>query len=1759
MNGFTKKLTKFLLNILYIYLIMSYINFINKYINSNGYKFITPYFNLIINNVVDETFPNLNETDKNNLKILTNFIIDIISYKYHFKKDNKEYYEQWTQNKNRDIKGAILLLIPFIDDRDDGVLLKKLKNLNHLLFVGSGNEKEIPRSLSKLKREDMLPRYFEYGNLALGLIKNNEPLKLIWEEEGIPLIYKIIYHKLIGLLQTLEIINGKSYINWINIVPLNINNYLNSQIFKTTDVFLDNLEKQKNNDERLKLLANNLLYYDGLWVGDFYNIFRKKYFEDSKKIKWLIFPYEISETNKIYLIQGLHKMINLEKILNSYVINYDDLLLKDQISFDKQIDNVFLKLNNNQTITGSYRVDMDILKYLFIYLINNYSKLNELPNLGTIDKFRLIQIFTEETEENDDFNKKEMNMINQIQNSDILNILKISEIKKHIYNYLIEALDYFKLTPYGKFLITQVKDNIDNSIFLISNEYYYLPLVFKNNNLDDINREKYNAIRDKINLKNIYNIAKTISHTNKLYIEGEEENRENIWRLLSENYLSLEEVHRLDFFKKIFSEEPNWLNLRANIQKQKLDTIYDYNTEITKIKDTFKICYKYIIFEELITTGLLNKFEPVLNITNKEILPTSADARIDVVKKLLENRFNKYRNDWLESYYYLTNQKFKFLKKMRLEKKKLIYANDKYDENFYFDQIYKDHGWPSFYAMDWISQISFFNHYIYHQVMYVTGATGQGKSTQVPKLFLYATKMIDYRTNGKVVTTAPRISPLLDNATRIAEELGVPIEQVTNEGTSKIRLNNYYVQYKYSDGSHSKPVNHGFISETTDGTLIENLKTNPTMFETLKNTNVKQYINKNVYDVIILDEAHEHNINMDLILTLSRQSCYYNNKIRLVVTSATMDDDEPIYRRYFIDNNDKLLFPIKVNQLKNPFDSYKPNFFPDPFYMDRRYHISPPGETTQYRVDEFYLDYNPMIIQDNVEDMRASAKKAQELGYKKIREICENPSMSTGEILFFANGKKEIIDAVKYLNEILPPGNVALPYFAELNLKYKNIISKIDIRISGIKNKRERIYEEWGPTYIEDPTIPSGIYKRSIIVATNVAEASVTIPNLKFVVDNGYAKENKYFPKLNKVKLIVDKISESSRKQRKGRVGRRGDGTVYYMYKKDARKDIKPKYKVTQEEIAEIFLGLLGSQTKEEIENPKLSTKLEILNDFTNPNIYGPLYKFRTFNNTDKELYYAHNTRLFDLYEINYSINYVRYIKDDQSYYNNMTTPIHMITRDNGQIINNLLDKTGSFYLISHFENNIIRNYLNEIIEYKKDDDIIEKTNQINDDEYRYILLKLVYNFLLIDSETNSPYYMDLSLKNRKLIKSELAEKCLELKTSFEINLPTALIYLSSSAMNCLIPVMEIQLLLNIINNSLINLAPKESLKNWNRFTEIYSSSQIYSDLIFLYELIIKIKKAFSYLILFQLDNYSTKFDKIYDEKLETFKKMYEKYGEYNKNYESIDLWNKFMGLKNKGELQNKYKEVFKKDSPIKNILYDDIQKNKARIDKWAQDNFIDSDIINKYLIELANFNLKFSEELKTNETIKWISKIYKGGYSNNLTNYTIEEKIVRSFLYGNSFNVTLMNTYDGDIIPRAFINSIVYQVLLGYPNKMIIQKNKDLKKFTLINTSEHYVFFMNYEEFEESNKDAMYGYILTQVNPQIIMSVNPLFFSPLFNPIYTKLDNTLYIKSNAYLDSFNIEKNNGWNNIKNIWDHKDMPLLSEYIRRMYIYFTSKK
>ena len=1712
---------------------MDNINTLNDLITHKINKIVLKFVNISlkekIHSVVRDFFPKLNNEDINILQTLTTFIVDLISFKYHFDKTNQDYKEQWTQNNNRDIKGVILLLLPFIDDKENGYLLKSLQDLNHLLY-NTETEKDfnksnfISSSILKLSRDDEeVKNKFKYGNMAIGLLQKFTTQSFILNlyNNNEKLIHTIIHNNFSGLLQTLDIMNGKLYINWININPLNLPNYKASQLFKQTKRALRNfstkidiIQKTKipNPNKIIKELENeNLTEYSGLWFGDIYNVFRNKYYEDAKKIKWLLFPYEIILPKKInntsppekittYLIQGLNKMLDINKIINNKYNSYEDIPETDKDYFINKLNNLIENLLFDKSIIDNIKIDIEILKYTLLYLFSNDKTID--INTEHYKKFKLEKINREF--KTDDFNSENTQQIKSITLTHIIDGLKYikTNCANVLWNYLKTNVELLELSAYGKFLIL-IDDKLNKTI---SETYYYWK------SLGALTKYR----QDRLNLKNIYNIAKSLSRTNITE-----------WEPLSNNYISLDSDTKLVFLCRINNlvDYDLWININKNIKRQYFDanlSKQDIDVKTRDMLDAFKENYIYITFEELVCSGILNKFTPNLHITDKTKLSQDTKSKQKQVKKLMKKLFDENKEDWEKSYYYLTNKQFEHLSKMKIDKTNAS-STDKYKEMHYFDVISDKHEWPTYYAMDWISQISFFQHYIFHQIMYVTGATGQGKSTQVPKLLLYALKCIDYKYNGKVICTQPRQTPTTGNATRIAEELGVPIEETSNLSTIKIKTDNYYVQYKHKDNNHNiKHTNYNTLKIVTDGTLYSEMLNSPTL-KVINNDKIK---NTNLYDIIIVDEAHEHNTNMDIIIALGKQGCYINNQVRLIIVSATMDDDEPIYRRYFNKNKDYLLFPNKNNQFL-PFSNKQYNVE----YMDRRYHISPPGATTQYKIEEYYLDAELTVKNLNIIDWKKTALKAQEEGYKKIIEICNKST--TGGILFFAIGEGEIATAVEYLNNILPIGNVALPYYSKLNETYKNIISKINIKISTIRNKRTNIVNEWKETYIEDITVSTGIYKRAIIVATNVAEASVTIPDLVYVVDNGFAKVNTYNSLLSTTDLVVEPISESSRIQRRGRVGRIGDGIIYYMYPKDARKNIKPQYKITQENMELTMLKLLGMKSPDSIlTSDKMCYDKLIISDKINQFTTDDMIQSDEYND-----YYTKKSGLYKIFQENFLINSTK--PRDIS--------VEFIIFSDGQIFDNILDKKGVFYLIHPFEKNIKRNILNQIIKIY-DNTLTE--NEIPVIQFQRIIKNLYYKNLIIDPEYrlyNNKYEVNTEIQ---FVKTELGDYVSKITELLDISVNNALTLLAARSMNCFKEVYDIIKCIEVIQ-TLDNLKKKGI--TWKQFKEIYGN--IKSDLLFIHELINKLKKNFSYLYLFKIDN--TKhdvLDKHYDNTIKKFMELSDKFIIPPSNYDVL-LWNKLSQLKRAGLLSIEKKDVLKTDNSTLNIILSNIYEYKDKIKFWCDINYLNYEVIIQILEKLGTLYLQ--TDFSDNDILKWAKKL-NSNFVKHLTNYTLDERIIRSFLYGNhdqftfKFDMTLTNA--------------LYTIINSSKAIARIEQNNRKEQIILTNIYSSIIFYYRYKKSDYPNDTSV-----PIIDISFISEIKPEWLTPcsilLFNPAnifdITSMDaliklNTvatenssgkyqqLYAKS-ADLSRLQMVQMNNWKNNYTIWDSDKAPILQKF------------
>jgi len=1665
-------------------------NYDFEFINNEFYQYIF----LITNNM----FPKLNKFERDSIFNLTCYLVDHISIKFNFKADKsdksaaeaKKYYDQWTQNNGRDIKSTMLMLFPFIDDKNNNQLFKELSDLNYLLC--NIDHTKIDRLYLNQPRDELLKKEFKYGNFSFGLLNsdNKTPLLNLYDDNGDKLIYNIIHHNFIGILETINIVGGKLYVNWMNIQPISSD----KNIYQQTDLYNETFKSLNSLD-----LNNKNPFDKGLYLGDYYNVFRNYYYKDVKKVKWLLFNKRING-KIIYMIQYLNKIFDFDKLFEFE--DYEDLSENDMNIFDRKYKELINNVNLNITTISDSTFELEILRNLIAYLINNHTKRNLIKN-EFVNEFKLKD---PEDDSQTDIEKNQIK-IDDISKETIINASRNIDTK-YVWNYLKEALVGFQGTIYGKFIISNNKVN----------DYV------------NYNDEQLNEIDEGLNLKNIYNIAKSLSHDSN-------------WNLLPENYKSLTDEQKNLFWERLSSDREftRFVNLRRNLQKQEGPGL-DYNSKIRQMGEAFDNNWNDLVWDCLTLNGILSEFKVNLQITDKTKLPLQFKTRQKQIYSLLKKEFKKNKELWENCYYYLTGNKYKDLAKIRVDD-----PNVNIKEEDYFDLICSEQLWYTFYAMDWISQINFFHHYINHQIIYTTGSTGTGKSTQVPKLLMYALKMYDYKNNGSVICTQPRIPPTVGNAERISTELGVPITQKSwTCDDDKVNTQNYYVQFKHQFKKHTRDNNpHLQLRMVTDGTLLEEVVNNPLMKEQIPKKNKKTgdventYGINNKWDIMIVDEAHEHNANMDVILTLARQTCFYNNSVRLVIISATMDDDEPIYRSYFKSINDNIVYPIK-RPIKHLFgDKYNncdDGFLPYSVYMDRRFHISPPGETTQYIITD---KFDESIEREFTDDLRKNSIIAQQKSYDVINKICQQSV--NGEILLFSTGSAEIRRAVKYLNETLPDGNVALPYFANMNPKYKEMIEKIDKNIHKIKNVRTKIYEEWGPEYIVDQNVPEGLYKRAIIVATNVAEASVTIPRLAYVVDNGYAKVSGYDEIVDISTLGEEKISEASRVQRRGRVGRIGDGTVYYMYGKGQREAVKPKYNITQQDISELFLKLSCSENdlywdhKYSPYNYK-SNELESLINNDKEIKKTPLGKEKIFTSLKHQILLMDEKLEEYYFPEPYFLNYQK---------GKMT---YLDRRIEGYSITETLDFVGQFYLIHPKELRLTRNITNNIIEFDENN-----RNNIPQSIFANLITKLSSSFQYLNVLAE-PLDTDAKINENNYRKTLLSQWILDLRrdTNNIIEGNDIFTLIVGKGYNIYNEVIEILSMMKTLENGISTLAiPKDSGKpDFNALYNRFGNQK--SDFVGLYKIIKLLKDNFPDMKLFNLieENSSIILDikDKYSRLVKSFRKI--KFTLDPPKKYSCELWNLLNSLKQSGKLKPDEGYMFFLEDEVEKIVKREIIMNRRKLENFCELNSLNFETIYMFMISYMKLCIaiitakkEYDTSLEEKSSLEKIEEL-SSSFKKSLINPTLEEKIIRSFLIANSYNVGFKLDHHDE-------NYRLVRGIRSEPKTVTRYTNQVNTLCSELNST------ICYSRVDRSGDIHM----ISKISPDILATSTPIFYNPdnfkhfYLRKNYNKENNKEeYELKHLYGKLFENVIYNIRNNFSLIyvcWDHEDLVHIREYLNSL--------
>ncbi len=370
-----------------------------------------------------------------------------------------------------------------------------------------------------------------------------------------------------------------------------------------------------------------------------------------------------------------------------------------------------------------------------------------------------------------------------------------------------------------------------------------------------------------------------------------------------------------------------------------------------------------------------------------------------------------------------------------------------------------------------------------NQVVIVAGATGSGKTTQLPKMLLE----LGYTS---IAHTQPRRIAARTIAERVAEELGEPVGGLVG----------YQVRFTDRVGKSTR------IKLMTDGILLNQIH---------RDRDLEQY------DAIIIDEAHERSLTVDFLLGYLKQLTQRRPGLKVIITSATIDPES--FARHFADAAGEPAPIIEVS-----------------------------GRT--YPVE---VRYRPLVVElvetDDELTGEVSASSTTDRDYLQgINDALDELAReSDGDVLVFLSGENEIRDAEDAIRGRNLPGTEVLPLYGRLSAA-----------------EQHRVFE----------TTRTAGTRRRVVLATNVAETSLTVPGIRYVIDAGTARISRYSVRSKIQRLPIEAISQASANQRSGRSGRTSDGIAIRLYSEEdfARRPEFTEPEILRTNLAAVILQMIS-------------------------------------------------------------------------------------------------------------------------------------------------------------------------------------------------------------------------------------------------------------------------------------------------------------------------------------------------------------------------------------------------------------------------------------------------------------------------------------------------------------------------------------------------------------------------------------------------------
>ena len=421
-----------------------------------------------------------------------------------------------------------------------------------------------------------------------------------------------------------------------------------------------------------------------------------------------------------------------------------------------------------------------------------------------------------------------------------------------------------------------------------------------------------------------------------------------------------------------------------------------------------------------------------------------------------------------------------------------------------------------------------------HQVVIVSGETGSGKTTQLPKICMQLGRGV----SGMIGHTQPRRLAARSVADRIAHELGQTV------GRESGQVVGYQVRFTDEVGPTT------LVKLMTDGILLAEIQSDPMLRR---------------YDTLIIDEAHERSLNIDFILGYVARLLPARPDLKVIITSATIDSDR--FARHFgtwegTPGSGRLIEPapvIEVSGRTYPVEiRYRPLGPTTPSSYTSEASSQQADESIEVIETTDVTESGPMqLVLEDPDDELATLGYGMGEDIDVETAIChavdELSAEGDGDILVFLPGERDIRDTEAALLDHLKgrgrragddkgahPGDIEiLPLYARLTAA-----------------EQHRVFE------------PHRL--RRVVLATNVAETSLTVPGIRYVIDPGLARISRYSNKTKVQRLPIEPVSQASANQRAGRCGRVAEGVAIRLF---SQADYLSRPRFTEPEILRTSLA----------------------------------------------------------------------------------------------------------------------------------------------------------------------------------------------------------------------------------------------------------------------------------------------------------------------------------------------------------------------------------------------------------------------------------------------------------------------------------------------------------------------------------------------------------------------------------------------------------